>query len=183
MSAMRTQEGVEWAAHACAVLAGLEPGASLNAAALADFHELPAPYMAKHLQALVRAGVLMASRGGRGGYRLARPARDISLWDIQAAIEGAAPSFRCQDIRRRGPCSGFTSAEVPCNIACAFVAAEAAYRAHLQTISVAQIARQVGARYGAAGRSRFAAWAREKGAAPLGARRKSDSAGRDGDRG
>src|SRR5215469_15995808 len=112
---MRTLEGVEWAAHACAVLAGLEPGDSLNAAALADFHKLPAAYMAKHLQALVRAGVLAASRGGRGGYRLARPAREISLWDIQAAIEGAGPSFRCQDIRRQGPCAGFTSADVPCD--------------------------------------------------------------------
>src|SRR5690606_6747859 len=70
---MKTLEGVEWAAHACAVLAGLAPGSSLNATALADFHKLPSAYMAKHLQALVRGGVLAASRGGRGGYRLARP--------------------------------------------------------------------------------------------------------------
>lgn len=167
---MRTLEGVEWAAHACAVLAGLEPDASLSAAALADFHKLPAAYMAKHLQALVRAGVLAASRGGRGGYRLARPASEISLWDIQAAIEGSGPSFRCQDIRRRGPCAGFTSAEVPCDIACAFGEAEAAYRDRLSTVNVADLARRVGARYGHDGRSRFRAWAREHGATALGGR-------------
>ena len=161
---MKIVEGVEWAAHACAVLAGLEPGASLNGAALADFHQLPTAYMAKHLQALVRAGVLAASRGSGGGYRLARPPREISLWDIQAAIEGPEPIFRCQNIRRQGPCAGFTSAEVPCDIACAFLAADAAYRAQLKTICLADIARQVGARYGAEGRARFVDWARKEGA-------------------
>jgi|SRR5579872_1628464 len=167
MSAMKTLEGVEWAAHACAVLAGLSAGSGLSAAALADFHELPAAYMAKHLQKLVRAGILTASRGAGGGYRLARPARDISLWDIQAAIEGSDPSFKCQDIRRNGPCAGFSSAAA-CDIACAFVAAEAAYRNHLKTISVADMARRAAASYGADGRRRFRDWARERGGVPIG---------------
>jgi Rrf2 family protein len=170
---MKTLEGVEWAAHACAVLAGLSPGSSLTAAALADFHKLPAAYMAKHLQALVRAGILAASRGGRGGYRLARRARDINLWDIQAAIEGSEPSFRCQDIRRRGPCARYTSAKVPCDIACAFVEAEASYRAHLKAISVAEITKGVAAKYGSEGRSRFSDWARGNGAEPLGTSREA----------
>jgi Rrf2 family protein len=169
MSAMRTLEGVEWAVHACAVLAGLAPGSSLNAAALADFHKLPAAYMAKHLQALVRAGLLSASRGGGGGYRLARPATEISLWDIQAAIEGATPSFKCQNIRRQGPCAGYTSADIPCDIACAFLAAEAAYRDQVRAISVADIARQVASRFGPEGRDRFSEWAREQGAVAIGA--------------
>lgn len=175
---MKTLEGVEWAAHACAVLAALAPGASLNAAALAGFHELPPAYMAKHLQALVRAGVLTASRGGRGGYKLARPADDISLWDIQAAIEGAQPSFRCQDIRKRGPCARHTSPETPCEIACAFVAAETAYRTYLKAISVAEIARQVAARYGRDGRSAFAGWAAENGARGSDAKRFPPAASR-----
>ncbi len=168
---MKTLEGVEWAAHACAVLAGLSPGASLNAAALAEFHELPPAYMAKHLQALVRAGVLTASRGGGGGYRLARPADEISLWDVQAAIEGPGPSFRCQDIRRNGPCAGCAPASLPCDIASAFHAADAAYRAQLKTVSVAEIARRVGQKYGPDGRAHFGDWARRNGAAPLEGRR------------
>jgi DNA-binding IscR family transcriptional regulator len=114
--------------------------------------------------------VLTASRGSGGGYRLARPPREISLWDIQAAIEGPEPSFRCQNIRRQGPCARFTSAEVPCDVACAFLAADSAYRAQLKTVSLADIARQVGARYGAEGRARFGDWARENGGAPVGDR-------------
>jgi Rrf2 family protein len=166
---MKTLEGVEWAAHACAVLASLSRGSSLSAASLAAFHELPTAYMAKHLQALVRGGVLTASRGARGGYQLARPARDISLWDIQAAIEGPEPSFRCQDIRRRGPCAGYSPAGLPCDVACAFLAAEASYRNHLKAVSIADIARRVAANFGAEGRRRFTSWARERGAAAIGA--------------
>jgi Rrf2 family protein len=167
---MRINEGVEWAVHACAVLAGLSPDSSLNAAALADFHKLPAAYMAKHLQALVRGGVLEATRGGRGGYRLARSAREISLWDIQVAIEGPEPSFRCKDIRHQGPCSRYSSSKIPCDIACAFHDAEASYRAQLKTVSIADIARRVGAKYGPEGRGRFGEWARENGATPVSGR-------------
>jgi Rrf2 family protein len=168
MSAMKTLEGVEWAAHACALLASVPPGASLSAAALADFHELPTAYMAKHLQRLVRGGVLVANRGARGGYQLARPAGDISLWDVQAAIEGSEPSFKCQDIRRRGPCAGYSTAAA-CDIACAFIAAEASYRNHLKAVSIADMARRAGASFGPEGRRRFSQWVMERGAAPIGA--------------
>jgi len=37
------------------------------------------------LQALVRAGLLNSLRGPRGGYRLARPAREVTVADILAA--------------------------------------------------------------------------------------------------
>lgn len=97
---MKISEGVEWAAHACAVLAALQTGQGLNAAALASFHELPPAYLAKHLRALSNAGLVAAARGVRCGYALARPASEITLWDIQAAILGVGPSFQCQDISR-----------------------------------------------------------------------------------
>ena len=126
---MKIAEGIEWAAHACAVLAALPAGQGLNAAALASFHELPPAYMAKHLQALSNAGIVTAIRGAHGGYALARPASEITLWDIQAAISGSRPSFQCQDIRRKGPCAPYSPIGIPCVIACAFVAAEQTYKA------------------------------------------------------
>ena len=45
-----------------------------DATRLAEYHGVPAPYLAKHLQALSRAGIVESSPGPRGGYRLARPA-------------------------------------------------------------------------------------------------------------
>ena len=67
---MRMSEGVEWTAHACVLLAALPPGIGLPANALAEFHELAPAYMAKHMQALARAGIVQSIRGAGGGYRL-----------------------------------------------------------------------------------------------------------------
>ena len=158
---MKIGEGVEWSSHACAVLAGLPAGVALRGAALAAFHELPAAYMAKHLQALSRAGIVRAVRGANGGYRLARAAHEISLWDIRQAIEGGGPDFQCREIRRNGPCSPFGRAARTCAIAQAFWAAERAYQQSLQLVSVADIAKGVANLYGAKGRARFVTWVKE----------------------
>lgn len=160
---MKIGEGVEWSCHACAVLSGLPEGVALPASALADFHELPPAYMAKHLQALSRARIVSSVRGVGGGYRLARPANEISLWDIRQAIEGAAPDFQCREIRRKGPCSQFGASSHPCAVAGAFWAAERAYQQSLQLVTVAHIAHGVAKLYGAKGVARFSAWIKENG--------------------
>src|SRR5271154_3464014 len=100
---MRLSEGVEWAAHCAVVLAALPEGVSLPAARLAEYHGVPAPYLAKSLQALTRAGIVESTTGRQGGYRLGRPATDISLLDIVEAIEGTDSLFQCTEIRKRGP--------------------------------------------------------------------------------
>lgn len=50
--------------------------------------DLPGPYLAKTLQALAQAGILESVRGPRGGFRLARPAADITVGDVFRALEG-----------------------------------------------------------------------------------------------
>jgi Rrf2 family iron-sulfur cluster assembly transcriptional regulator len=49
---------------------------------------IPHRYLEQALQALVRDGVLIGVRGPRGGYRLARERRRISVGDIVRAIGG-----------------------------------------------------------------------------------------------
>ncbi len=100
---MKLSEGVEWGLHCAVVLAVLPPGTALPAARLGEFHGVPAAYLAKHLQAMSRAGLLESVGGPRGGYRLARPAAGISVLDVVEAIDGEMPAFRCTEIRRRGP--------------------------------------------------------------------------------
>jgi Rrf2 family iron-sulfur cluster assembly transcriptional regulator len=51
--------------------------------------------LARPLKALARAGVLTSATGPGGGYRLARPARSISLLEIVEAIDGP--------VRGKGP--------------------------------------------------------------------------------
>ena len=68
---MRINKGVEWAGHACALLVPLWPDKGLPLSALAEFHALPEPYMAKQMQALARAGIVTGGRGRSGFYTLA----------------------------------------------------------------------------------------------------------------
>lgn len=44
------------------------------------------------LQALSRAGILASSRGRRGGYKLARARRDITVGAIIRALDDSAPA-------------------------------------------------------------------------------------------
>ena len=49
---------------------------------------IPRRYLEQVLQQLVRAGVLIGTRGPRGGYRLARERRRISLGEIVRVVQG-----------------------------------------------------------------------------------------------
>jgi Rrf2 family protein len=137
---MQLSEGVEWAVHSCTMLAGLDADQALTTTQLAKFFDLPRDYLAKHLQALSNAGLLAATRGRSGGYRLARPASEVTLRDVVIAIEGSRPSFRCQEIRQRGP-SGQPRAcyRRACGIARAMWAAEKVWLAELEKTTLAAL--------------------------------------------
>jgi Rrf2 family protein len=141
---MRMNQGVEWAAHCAALLAALPQDVTVPAATLAAFHDLPAPYLAKALQQLAAAGVVSAVQGRRGGYRLARPAEQITLLDIVDAVDGDTAAFRCTEIRRCGPSAVAPRLYTPrCGIAAAMWQAEQAYRDSLAQVTIAAIAEGV----------------------------------------
>jgi Rrf2 family protein len=138
---MRMSQGVEWSLHACALLALLPDGEALPTARLAEFFELPAAYLAKHLQVLSRAGLLEPAVGPKGGYRLARPPEQISLRDVVVAIEGDGRCFRCQEIRRNGPSGlGASNYRAPCGIARAMWRAEDAWLRELGAVTLRDLA-------------------------------------------
>ncbi|GLW23637.1 Rrf2 family transcriptional regulator [Microbispora triticiradicis] len=99
---MKLPASTEWVLHCATTLAQLEPGATASAAQLAEYYDVPAPYLAKQLQALVKAGVLAAMTGPRGGFRLGRAASDITLLQIVEAVDGASSPYECREIRQRG---------------------------------------------------------------------------------
>ncbi|MFI7672917.1 RrF2 family transcriptional regulator [Actinophytocola sp. NPDC049390] len=99
---MKLPVSTEWVLHCATTLAQLEPGATASAAQLAEYYDLPAPYLAKQLQALVRAGILSATTGPRGGFRLGRPATEITLLAIVEAVDGGTSPYECREIRQRG---------------------------------------------------------------------------------
>lgn len=137
---MKLGDGVEAAVHSAAMLAGLDAGAVLPGAALAEYHGVSPSYLLKHLQALTAAGIFASVPGPAGGYRLARGAGEITLLDIVLAVEGAEPAFRCAEIRQRGP--GALPAECfgkPCGINRAMLKAERAWRQALAEVTLAEL--------------------------------------------
>jgi Rrf2 family protein len=148
--------------HAVVLLALTPPGASLTALRIAEFHGVPGPYLAKHLQALSRAGILESLAGARGGYRLARPADEIRVLDVVEALDGDSASFRCTEIRRRGPAAVAASEyRVPCAIHATMLRADAAWRAELARTTAADLAREVLATSSPRGLELGAAWLTE----------------------
>ncbi|HEX2848984.1 MAG TPA: Rrf2 family transcriptional regulator [Acidimicrobiales bacterium] len=137
---MRIGEGVEWAIHCCTLLAVVGEERPLPVARLAEFHGVPAPYLAKQMQALARAGIVESVAGKRGGYRLRKAPPEVSLLDIYDAVEGDAAAFRCTEIRQRGPAALEPDRyRKPCGIARAMWAAEEAFRAQLRSTTLADL--------------------------------------------
>jgi Rrf2 family protein len=137
---MRMGDGVEWSLHSCMLMAALPEDQALPAAKLAEYHELPPAYLAKHLQALTAAGITRSVPGPRGGYRLARPASEVSLLDVVLAVDGDDRAFRCSEIRQRGPLAGGPELyRRKCGIARAMWRAEDRWRAELAGTSIADL--------------------------------------------
>jgi Rrf2 family protein len=133
-------DGVEWGVHVCTLLAALPSERALPAAKLAEYHNVPPAYLAKHLQALARAGLLETVKGPRGGYRLARPPAQITVLEVVEAIDGDEPAFRCTEIRRRGPTAmPARTYTKPCGIHAAFMRADDAWRAELANTTIADV--------------------------------------------
>lgn len=71
------------------------PGAAHTARALSEASRLPLPTVSKVLKQLAKAEILASLRGQAGGYRLARPAEQISVADVIAALEGPIALTEC----------------------------------------------------------------------------------------
>jgi Rrf2 family protein len=76
----------EYALRAVVHLAGAG-GASRTTQEIAEATRVPTGYLSKVLQSLGRAGFLDAQRGIGGGYVLARPPEEITVYDIVQAVE------------------------------------------------------------------------------------------------
>jgi FeS assembly SUF system regulator len=67
----------------------------VTAASAAAATRLPPATVAKILKALAHAGLVTATRGASGGYRMARDARSISVAEVVAAIDGDIGLTQC----------------------------------------------------------------------------------------
>ena len=77
---------------------------------ISENEDIPGPFLGKVFQILVKSGLLNSSKGPGGGYQLARPPAEITLYNIFCAIDGdrelegcAAGLDECSDLTRCPP--------------------------------------------------------------------------------
>lgn len=78
--------------------------ACVSTTELAAVFGVSSTIVAKVLKRLARAGLVSSERGSRGGYRLARPAADVTLRAIVTALEGPIALTYCASGTATGRC-------------------------------------------------------------------------------
>ena len=85
---------VDYAVRAMTELAVAEPGRSVRAEDLAAAQDVPEFFLKSILRELRLGGLVTAHRGVDGGYRLARPPKEITVADIVRAVHGPLATVR-----------------------------------------------------------------------------------------
>ena len=76
--------------------------AAQSAKDIAEAYHIPAQLLAKILQTLAKAGILVSHAGANGGYALARQSVEITAFEVIRAIDG--PLFITSCITIHGAC-------------------------------------------------------------------------------
>ncbi|AGB84059.1 rrf2 family protein, putative transcriptional regulator [Serratia sp. FGI94] len=159
--------GVEYGLHCLLYLTRSDDVASeASVRDLAELQGVPGEFLAKLFTKLAKAKLLTATEGIKGGFRLARPANQISVHDVIVAIDGEKSLFNCREIR--GRCALFTE-ETPswatqgvCSIHAVMLAAEQAMRNELKRHTLHDLAHQVAEKTPPAYGERIIQWLSER---------------------
>lgn len=140
--------GVEYSLHCLLFLTDYPE--SVEEASVRDLAELQGvsnDFLSKIFTKLVKAELVVATEGVRGGVRLARSANQITVHDVVVAIDGEKSLFECREIRSRcalfgGEAPAWASRGV-CSIHTVMLAAEKAVRAELKQHTLDDLAQRV----------------------------------------
>lgn len=95
---MKVSAKAEYACLAMLALAGRRPeDPPVRIREIAEAFEIPERYLVQILLQLKGAGLVQSTRGASGGYRLARPADQISVGEVLASIDGPSEPPRTPD--------------------------------------------------------------------------------------
>lgn len=121
------------ALRALTLLAELPEGVYEGAGAIAERIGARGNYLGKLLQSLTHEGLVISQKGLGGGFRLAKPADEITLFDVVDPIEQVSRWEGCFMGRPR--CSG----ENPCAIHHRWLEVREAYLQLLRETTIAQL--------------------------------------------
>jgi Rrf2 family protein len=84
---------VDYALRALSELANAHPD-PMKAEAIARAQSIPPKFLENILLELRHAGIVLSQRGAEGGYRLGRPAEEISLAEVIRVVDGPLANVR-----------------------------------------------------------------------------------------
>jgi len=79
----------------CILSLSYSPDEVKGASKIAKEMNIPGPFVSKILQKLSKKGLVIPIRGVKGGFRLAKKPKDISLLDVIEAVSGPIPVNVC----------------------------------------------------------------------------------------
>jgi Rrf2 family protein len=91
---MRISAKADYAVRAAVELASAPDEKPVKAERIATAQEIPLNFLENILGELRHAGIVRSHRGAEGGFRLAKPADQVSIADISRAVEGPLASVR-----------------------------------------------------------------------------------------
>jgi Rrf2 family protein len=91
---VRISAKVDYAVRAAVELAAATDEKPVKAERIATAQEIPLNFLENILGELRHSGIVRSHRGAEGGFRLARPAADVTVADIIRAVEGPLASVR-----------------------------------------------------------------------------------------
>lgn len=77
---------VEYALRAIVTIAQHD-GAPCTSQKISEITQVPAPYLSKMMQGLVRANLVTSKRGLHGGFVLMKDASELTIWEVVDAVE------------------------------------------------------------------------------------------------
>jgi Rrf2 family protein len=91
---MRISAKADYAVRAAAELAAADGDKPVKAERIATAQGIPLNFLENILGELRHAGIVRSHRGAEGGFRLAKPAKELTVADVIRAVEGPLASVR-----------------------------------------------------------------------------------------
>ena len=85
---MRVSAKADYALRALIEIANRDDGRPVSAEELGKLQEIPHGFLQAILADLRKAGIVISQRGQSGGWRMGRPADDVSVADVIRAVDG-----------------------------------------------------------------------------------------------
>ncbi len=131
---MRISAKVDYAVRAAVALAAASDEKPVKAERIATSQEIPLNFLENILGELRHAGIVRSHRGAEGGFRLAKPADQLTVADVIRAVEGPLASVRGgppEEVSYNGPATSLLRV---------WIAVRANLRAVAEHVTLADIA-------------------------------------------